>query len=73
MNITGDAIYENGVLKPVQAVPLQERERVQITIQSKSNWVLETYGMLGWKGTAESAEKFASDPDLDYPPPAEMP
>ncbi len=66
-----EAVYENGVLKPLQPLPLKEHDRVQITIQSKTNWVQETYGICGWKGRAEKAERFAIDPELDYPPPLE--
>lgn len=73
MSITVEAIYENGVLKPAQPLPLREQERVQITIQSKTSWVDETYGIIGWKGSAELAERFALDPELDFPPPSEQP
>ena len=73
MTLTIEAVYENGVLKPTQPLPLKEHERVQITIPSRSNWVQETYGICGWKGSAEEAERFASDPELDFPPPREEP
>lgn len=73
MAITVEAIYENGMFKPTQPLPLQEHERVQITIQPKRNWVQKTYGICGWKGSAEEAERFATDPDLDFPPPPEPP
>jgi predicted DNA-binding antitoxin AbrB/MazE fold protein len=71
MAITVEAIYEHGALKLVHPVPLQEHERVQVTIHSKTNWVEKTYGICGWKGSAEEAERFATDPDLDFPPPEE--
>jgi predicted DNA-binding antitoxin AbrB/MazE fold protein len=73
MALTIEATYENGVLKPAQPLPLKEQERVQITIASKTNWVQETYGICGWKGTAEEPERFASDPELAFPPPPEAP
>ncbi len=73
MAITVEAIYENGVLRPTQPLPLKEQERVQITIASTSNWVRETYGICGWTGSAAEAERFATDPDLDFPPPPEGP
>jgi predicted DNA-binding antitoxin AbrB/MazE fold protein len=73
MAITVEAIYENGVLKPAQPLPLQEHTKVQLTIEPRTNWVDETYGILGWKGSAEDAERFAMDPELDYPPPPEDP
>jgi predicted DNA-binding antitoxin AbrB/MazE fold protein len=66
-------IHDNGVPKPAQPLPLSEHERVRITIQSATNWVEETYGICGWKGSAEEAEQFATDPELDFPPPPEEP
>jgi predicted DNA-binding antitoxin AbrB/MazE fold protein len=73
MTITFDAVYENGVLKPAQPLPLKDLEQVSVTIQPKSNWVTETYGIIGWKGSSEDLEHFAMDGDLDFPPPAEAP
>ena len=71
MPLTVEAIYENGVLKPVQPLPLKEQERVQVTIVSTTNWVQETYGICGWKGDADEADRFATDPELDFPSPPE--
>ncbi len=73
MPLTVEAIYENGVLKPTQPLPLQEHEKVRITIEASRNWVAETAGILRWKGTPEELQRFAEDPDLDYPPPLEEP
>jgi predicted DNA-binding antitoxin AbrB/MazE fold protein len=73
MTLTVEAIYENGVLRPLQPLPLKDQERVQVTVASTSNWVRETYGICGWKGTAEEAHRFATDPELDFPPPLEEP
>jgi predicted DNA-binding antitoxin AbrB/MazE fold protein len=73
MTLTVEAVYENGVLKPLEPLPLNERERVQVTITPRTSWVQETYGICGWKGTAEEAHRFATDPELDFPPPLEAP
>jgi predicted DNA-binding antitoxin AbrB/MazE fold protein len=73
MSLTVEAIYENGVLKPAQPLPLQEHEKVQVTIEPRSNWVQETAGILPWKGSPEELQRFAEDPELDYPPPSEVP
>jgi predicted DNA-binding antitoxin AbrB/MazE fold protein len=35
MTITVDAIYEQGVLRPVQPLALAERERVRVTVESE--------------------------------------
>lgn len=73
MNLTVQAVYENGVLKPEKPLPLKEHERVQVTIEACRSPLLEAYGIMGFKGTAEEADYFALDPELDYPPPAEEP
>lgn len=73
MPITVEAVYENGVLKPMQPLPLQEHDRVRITIQAKTDWIQETYGICGWTGSAEEAERLATDPEFDFPPPPEEP
>ena len=73
MTLTVEAVYENGVLRPAQPLPLQERERVQVTITSPVNWVQETAGMMGWQGTSEELSAFALDAEFEYPPPAEEP
>ena len=73
MIITVEAIYENGTLKLKEPLPFKEHEEVSVTVEPKRNWVQETAGILGWKGSAELAERFALDADLDYPPPPEQP
>jgi predicted DNA-binding antitoxin AbrB/MazE fold protein len=65
MPITVEATYENGVLKPARALPLREKERVQVTIHSPSTWVERTAGLMGFTGTAEEADYFALAPELD--------
>ena len=73
MALTIEAVYENGVLKPKEPLPFKEQEQVRIIIAPKSNWVQESYGICGWKGSAEEAERLATDPELDFPPPLEEP
>ncbi len=34
MTLTVEAIYENGVLKPLQPLPLKDHERVEVTVRS---------------------------------------
>jgi predicted DNA-binding antitoxin AbrB/MazE fold protein len=64
MTITVEAIYENGVLKLNQTLPLREQERVQVTIQQCNSPLLDSYGMMGWKGDAETIERIALDPEF---------
>ena len=73
MTLTVEAIYDNGVLKPVEPLPLQEHERVLVRIQTGETPLLRAYGILGWTGSAELADYFALDPELDHPPPPEGP
>ena len=70
MTLTIEAIYENGVLKPAQPLPLNEHERVQITVQQVESPLLQAYGILGWTGDAETVERVALDPEflLEEPP-----
>jgi predicted DNA-binding antitoxin AbrB/MazE fold protein len=65
MAIVVEAVYENGVLKPVGPLPLAERQRVQVTIGTDVSPILHAYGIMGWTGSAEAADYFARDPELD--------
>jgi predicted DNA-binding antitoxin AbrB/MazE fold protein len=39
-----EATYENGVLKPDQPLPLQEHERVTVSVKPRIDRVSESYG-----------------------------
>ena len=65
MAITVEAVYENGVLRPAQALPLPEHARVQITIDAGASRVRQTAGLLRWTGDAATLERFILDPELD--------
>lgn len=73
MPLTVEATYENGFFKPVAPVPLREHEKVRLTIEPAEDWVQATAGMFRFQGSAEEAEFFALDPELDFPPPREQP
>jgi predicted DNA-binding antitoxin AbrB/MazE fold protein len=73
MAVTIEAIYEDGVLKPTQPLPFPEHEKVQVTVSLLGGKLHEAYGIMGFRGTAEEADYFAADPELDYPPPPEGP
>ncbi len=68
MTISFEAVYENGVLKPVQPLPLKEHERVRVTVETPPLDILQAGGILGWKGTSEELAPFALDPEYEYPP-----
>jgi len=61
MPLTIEAIYENGVLKPAQRLPLKEREQVQVTIRRLTSGADGTYGMIGWKGSHEEFEQIMAE------------
>ncbi|MHB1034292.1 MAG: antitoxin family protein [Pirellulales bacterium] len=65
MAIVVEATYENGVLKPERPLPLNEHEKVQITIGTRTSPILQAYGIMGWTGSAELADHFARNPELD--------
>jgi len=59
-----EGVYENGVLKPKEPLPLKEREQVQITIQHKDSPLLRAYGIVGWTGDAQTLERIALNPEF---------
>ena len=66
-----EATYENGLLKLNHPLPLKEREKVRVTVESLSavndalDAVCRTYGMVPWSGDAETLERLAVDPEFD--------
>ena len=64
MTITIDAIYENGVLRPIQPLALKEQEQVRVTVESKTSWAERTAGMLKWTGDPEELRRFAEDDEF---------
>jgi predicted DNA-binding antitoxin AbrB/MazE fold protein len=64
MPLTVEAIYENGVLKPVEPLPLKEHERVLLRVQPGDTPLLRAYGIMGWTGDAETLERIALDPEF---------
>jgi predicted DNA-binding antitoxin AbrB/MazE fold protein len=65
MTVTVDAVYQDGVLKPVQPLPLAENECVRVTIQSRQALAEQTAGMIGWKGDAETFEHLFAESEED--------
>jgi len=64
MSITVEAIYENGVLKPGRPLPLQEHEKVKLTIDSDASFARESAGMIAWKGDRETLDRLINDPEF---------
>ncbi len=67
MNLTVEAVYENGSLKLSEPLPLKEHEKVQVTVQGLPSVAEESHGIMGWTGSRERADYFAMDPELDFP------
>jgi predicted DNA-binding antitoxin AbrB/MazE fold protein len=65
MAITVEAVYEDGVLKPLRPLPLQEHEKVQVTVTSAASRVRQTAGLMGWTGSQQDADFVALSPELD--------
>lgn len=63
MSITVEAVYENGVLKPSQPLPLKEHEKVRITVRSPAELVENSAGIVGWQGDHESLERILAEAD----------
>ncbi|MGH6680762.1 MAG: antitoxin family protein [Bradyrhizobium sp.] len=64
MTLTVEAVYEDGMLKPVEPLPLKEREKVQITIRTQPLDLVQAYGIMGWKGDAETLRRIAEDSEF---------
>ena len=70
MSITVEAVYENGVLKPVQPLPLPEHARVRVSIDSPPDVqqalaaVNRSYGLIRWTGDADTLRQVAEDEEF---------
>jgi predicted DNA-binding antitoxin AbrB/MazE fold protein len=65
MNLEVEATYENGVLKLDQPLPLQEKQRVKVTIRAASSRVGQGRGLVQWTGSLEDLDYLISSPDND--------
>jgi predicted DNA-binding antitoxin AbrB/MazE fold protein len=64
---TIEAVYENGVFRPQQALPvsLKEHQRVVLTVATPSTWVQDTAGLIPWSGDHETLRRLAEDVEFD--------
>jgi predicted DNA-binding antitoxin AbrB/MazE fold protein len=65
MTLTVEATYENGVLKPAAPLPLDEHERVEVTVRRASIAADQSYGMIGWSGDADSFDRLLKESETD--------
>ena len=64
MSLTVEAIYENGVLKPVEPLLLREQEHVRLVIHPSVSLAKQTAGMIPWSGDPAMLERIACDPEF---------
>ena len=64
MAIVVEATYENGVLKPAEPLPLDEHQKVKITVHTGVSRVRSAAGLVGWKGDAKTVERIAMEPEF---------
>jgi predicted DNA-binding antitoxin AbrB/MazE fold protein len=64
MPITVEAVYENGVLKPIGPLPLKEHEKVLVTIEPALGVAERTGGMIPWTGKPELLQRIAEDDEF---------
>jgi predicted DNA-binding antitoxin AbrB/MazE fold protein len=63
MSLEVEAIYQNGVLKLSQQLPLEEGQKVIVTIQPAESPVQRFCGSLRWTRDPEELHHYLNDPD----------
>jgi predicted DNA-binding antitoxin AbrB/MazE fold protein len=61
MAVTVEAIYQAGVLKPVQPLPLEVNESVRLTTHRRQDLAAQTAGIIGWKGDTETFDRLLAE------------
>jgi predicted DNA-binding antitoxin AbrB/MazE fold protein len=64
MEVQVEAVYEGGVLKLGQPLPLPEGQRVEVVVKVKTSRVKQAYGLLGFTGDPSIIRQIALDPDF---------
>ena len=63
MSVHVEVVYENGMLEPSRELPLQEGQRLTITIESVGNAAQRFCGSLRWTRDPEEIRRYSNDPD----------
>jgi predicted DNA-binding antitoxin AbrB/MazE fold protein len=63
MALEVEATHENGILKPSQALPLQEGQKVNLTIHLAVSAAKQFCGGLRWTRDPEELRRYLNDPD----------
>ena len=56
MGLEIEAVYENGVLKLERELPLDNGQRVRLTIHPPGGRARKSYGLMQWKGSQEELD-----------------
>jgi predicted DNA-binding antitoxin AbrB/MazE fold protein len=64
MSLEVEVTYENGVLKPDAPLPLDEHQRVRVTVHEEASLVERSYGLLGWTGDPDVVRRIAEDDEF---------
>jgi len=65
------ATYEDGVLKLDQPLPINNRQKVQVTVEDLSHTpnnveaVRRSHGLVAWSGDVEVLDRLTNDADFD--------
>ncbi len=61
MSLEVEATYENGVLKLDKPLPLNEKQRVTVTVKPQTTRIWRRAGSLKWTGDPEVLRQIAED------------
>ncbi len=64
MTLKSEAVYENGVLRPMAPLPLREHQKVDLVIQADPSWTEQTAGILRWNGDPADLRRIAEDDEF---------
>jgi predicted DNA-binding antitoxin AbrB/MazE fold protein len=56
MSVEIEAVYENGVLRPDQVLPLENGQRVKLTIHKPGGRARASAGIFPWRGERKDLE-----------------
>jgi predicted DNA-binding antitoxin AbrB/MazE fold protein len=66
MPLEVQATYENGVLKPDSPLPLDEHERVTVSVKPQTSRIRESAGLLKWTGDPKALEYLLGPENLPW-------
>lgn len=66
MPLEVEAIYEAGVLRLEKPLPLDERERVTVTVKPHEGHIRRSAGLIPWTGEAKALEYLLGPDNLPW-------